>query len=73
VDKDFIELVEKEFDFGIAELWDYGALHILWLLGVKHYVATQSMPLESIHYHYLGYLPKIIHKGDIPGEIERYC
>jgi hypothetical protein len=60
-------LAKKRFTFGIAELWDYGALHILWMLGIKNFVATQNMPLESIHYHYLGYLDKIMTQGDIPG------
>ncbi|KAL7077079.1 hypothetical protein ACQ4LE_004012 [Meloidogyne hapla] len=55
-----------QFQLGIAELFDPLAFYILRLIGIERIVATSNMPLQSIFYHYLGYLEKIIQKGDIP-------
>uniref|UniRef100_A0A1I8C101 A_deaminase domain-containing protein n=1 Tax=Meloidogyne hapla TaxID=6305 RepID=A0A1I8C101_MELHA len=59
-----------QFQLGIAELFDPLAFYILRLIGIERIVATSNMPLQSIFYHYLGYLEKIIQKGDIPGYLK---
>uniref|UniRef100_A0A1I8BZH8 A_deaminase domain-containing protein n=1 Tax=Meloidogyne hapla TaxID=6305 RepID=A0A1I8BZH8_MELHA len=61
------DMKSKRFQLGIAELFDPLAFYILRLIGIERIVATSNMPLQSIFYHYLGYLEEIIEKGDIPG------
>ncbi|KAF7634736.1 hypothetical protein Mgra_00005884 [Meloidogyne graminicola] len=64
---DWIETMQaQQFQLGIAELYDPMAFYIFRLIGIPHIVATSNLPLQSIYYHYLGYLDKIIEKGDIP-------
>uniref|UniRef100_A0A1I8B5T9 LETM1 domain-containing protein n=1 Tax=Meloidogyne hapla TaxID=6305 RepID=A0A1I8B5T9_MELHA len=59
----------QKFQLGIAELFDPLAFYILRLIGIPQIVATSCLPLQSIYYHHLGYLEKIIEKGDIPGKL----
>jgi hypothetical protein len=52
---------QRNFDVGIADVWDYAVFHFLFFSNVKHIVATSAQPIQSVYYDFMHFSVEMKH------------